>query len=133
MTRVLFAGKIPLLIQSAYALVHQAQAAAIARVGPGVPLKQVDAAARDVIAAAGLGGAFGHGVGHGLGRQVHEPPAMGPHAAKGRLEPGMVVTIEPGVYLKGRFGIRIEDNVLVTETGRRVLSRLEKDPEAMVL
>lgn len=105
----------------------------MARIGPGAGFRDVDAAARSVIEEAGLGAAFGHGTGHGIGREVHEPPTLAPLSKKGTLEAGMVVTVEPGVYLKGRFGIRIEDDCLVTRTGRRVLSRLEKDLEAMVL
>ena len=133
LTRVLFAVRIAPRAASIYSIVREAQAAAIARVGPGVPLTEVDAASRRVIEAAGFTGAFQHGTGHGLGRQVHEAPNLSPLAARGRLEPGMIVTIEPGIYLKGRFGIRLEDDVLVTETGRRVLTHLEKDLEAMVL
>ena len=133
LTRVLFAVKMAPRAASIYSIVREAQAAAIARVGPGVPLTEVDAASRRVIEAAGFTGAFQHGTGHGLGRQVHEAPSLSPLAARGRLEPGMIVTIEPGIYLKGRFGIRLEDDVLVTETGRRVLTHLEKDLEAMVL
>jgi Xaa-Pro aminopeptidase len=133
LTRVLIAGRIRPLVRSAYELVYKAQAAGIDKVGPGVPLTEVDAAARHIIQDEGLNDAFQHGLGHGFGRQVHEGPSIGPRGVKGNLDPGMVVTIEPGVYLKGRFGIRIEDDVLVTETGHRVLSHLEKDLEAMVL
>ena len=86
-----------------------------------------------MIEAAGHGKQFGHGTGHGLGRQVHEAPYMGLLSGKGRLAAGMVVTVEPGIYLPGRFGIRIEDDLVVTATGRRVLSTVEKDLDAMVL
>jgi Xaa-Pro aminopeptidase len=116
-----------------YEAVRAAQAAAIGRVRPGAAFTEVDAAARAVLGEAGLASVFGHGTGHGIGREVHEPPTLGPRAGKGTLEPGMVVTIEPGVYLRGAFGIRIEDDCLVTKTGRRVLTRVEKDLEAMVL
>lgn len=133
LTRCLAAGRIRSHVARAYRAVLEAQGAAIRRCGPGVPLADVDAAARAVLAAAGLGPMFRHGTGHGLGLEVHEPPAIGPLARKGRLEPGMVVTIEPGVYLPGRFGIRIEDDVLVTDRGRRVLTGLAKGPEAMRL
>lgn len=132
LTRVLLPGRIPPRIREAYELVRAAQAAGIARVGPGVAFTDADAAVRGTIAAAGFGKAFQHGTGHGIGRQVHEAPSLGPRAPKGCLEPGMVVTVEPGVYFRGHFGIRIEDDVLVTPTGRDVLSHLEKDLEAVV-
>jgi Xaa-Pro aminopeptidase len=133
LTRVLAFGKMSPRVRAVYDIVREAQAAGIAAVRPGAEFVEVDAAARQVIQAAGYNRHFQHGTGHGLGRQVHEPPSLGTRAGKGRLEPGMVVTIEPGIYLAGRFGIRIEDDVLVTDKGRRVLSHLERDPEAMVL
>jgi Xaa-Pro aminopeptidase len=133
LTRCLFVGKMSPLVRSVYEVVREAHDAAIAAVGPGVGVTEVDAVARRIIGAAGYAQQFQHGTGHGLGRQVHEAPSLGARAGKGLLKPGMVVTIEPGVYLKGRFGIRIEDDVLVTEAGRRVLSSLETNPEAMVL
>ena len=133
LTRVLFAGKIPSHARRVYSLVYEAQAAGIARVGPGTVLSEVDAAARRVIDEAGFGEQFQHGLGHGIGRLVHEGPSVGPRDVKGRLEPGMVITIEPGVYLRGRFGIRIEDDVLVTAKGHEVLTHVEKDLDKMVL
>lgn len=133
LTRVVVAGRMQPHIRRAYASVLEAQSAAIARLAPGTALRDVDAAARGVLEAAGLGRHFRHGTGHGLGRQVHEAPNLGPQAPDGVLEAGMVVTVEPGVYFPGRFGIRIEDDVLVTAKGGRVLTHLEKDPEAIVL
>ena len=133
LTRTVFAGKIAPLAREVYNVVLEAQRAGIAAVKAGKRLKDVDAAARKVIEAAGHGKEFGHGTGHGLGRQVHEAPYMGLLSGKGRLAAGMVVTVEPGIYLPGRFGIRIEDDLVVTATGRRVLSSLEKDLDAMVL
>jgi Xaa-Pro aminopeptidase len=133
LTRVVVAGRIAACFREVYEGVLAAQEAAVRRLGPGVPFADVDAAAREVLKAAGLAKAFRHGTGHGIGREVHEAPWLGPRREAGTLQPGMVVTIEPGVYFPGRFGIRIEDDCLVTETGRRVLSRLEKDLEAMVL
>jgi Xaa-Pro aminopeptidase len=133
LTRVLFAGNIAPRVAEVYGVILEAQGSGIAAMAPGAPLVEVDAAARRIITAAGHGRDYQHGTGHGLGRQVHEAPNLGPRAGKGQLEPGMVVTVEPGIYLRGRFGIRIEDDVLVTETGSRVLSHLDKDLEAMVL
>lgn len=133
LTRVLFAGRIPPLARKVYETVLEAQLAGIAAMRPGALLKDVDAAVRGVIDAAGWGKHFQHGTGHGIGREVHERPGLSPLAGEGRLEQGMVVTVEPGVYLRGRFGIRIEDDVLVTRSGHRVLTSVEKDLEAMVL
>jgi Xaa-Pro aminopeptidase len=92
----------------------------------------VDAVARDHIAQAGFGKQFGHGLGHGLGLDVHEPPALSWRSDK-KLEPGMVVTVEPGIYVPGTGGVRIEDDVLVTATGCRVLTHLPKEIESAVL
>jgi Xaa-Pro aminopeptidase len=105
--------------------VSEAQQAAIAAVRPGVAASAVDAAAREVLARHGLGEAFGHGTGHGLGLEVHEEPRIG-RPLEGledvRLAPGMVFTVEPGAYLDGFGGVRIEDDVLVTDRGCDVLT-----------
>jgi Xaa-Pro dipeptidase len=112
-------------------IVLEAQTAAIEKAAPGVPCFEVDAAARRVIEKAGYGEHFTHRLGHGLGIDVHEPPYMVGHD-KTVLEPGMTFTSEPGVYLPGRFGVRIEDDILVTERGAESLSprvsRLEPIP-----
>jgi Xaa-Pro aminopeptidase len=108
-----------------YGAVLDAQRAAIAAVRPGVAASDVDAAARDVLIGHGLGAAFGHGTGHGLGLDVHEEPRITRQRAEAPivpLEPGMVFTIEPGAYLAGWGGVRIEDDVLVTETGCELLT-----------
>jgi len=132
LTRVVFTGRIRPPIASVYEIVLRAQAAGIAAVAPGATCQSADAAARAVIDRAGYGKAFGHGLGHGLGLQVHERP----HVARGvdrKLQAGMVVTVEPGIYLPGVGGVRIEDDVLVTPGGRRRLTTLPRDIRAMVL
>lgn len=132
LTRVLVTGKIPPKLQRIYEVVLKAQLKAIAAIRPGVVAADVDRVARDLISAAGFGRYFGHGLGHGLGLQVHEAPRL---AADSRtvLKPGMVVTVEPGIYLPGWGGVRIEDDVLVTRTGHEVLTSVPKQfEEALV-
>jgi Xaa-Pro aminopeptidase len=119
-------------IQAVYEVVLRAQAAAIAAVYPGAQAQTVDAAARKVIADAGLGEYFTHSVGHGLGMQVHEAPLMKP-GSQVTLQAGMVITIEPGVYLPNQFGVRIEDDVLLTPDGAEVMTKLPRDLEANVV
>jgi Xaa-Pro aminopeptidase len=109
-----------------YAAVLTAQERAIAAIRPGVEAKAVDAAARSALADAGYEKAFTHGLGHGLGLQVHEAPDLRASSADVLL-PGMVVTVEPGVYLPGWGGVRIEDDVLVTPAGCERLSTLPRD------
>jgi len=125
LTRVILPGRIPPVLRTIYDVVMEAQACALKRIGPGVPLREVDAAARDVIHKAGHGKHFGHGLGHGVGLDVHELPHLS-RKAEGVLKPGMIFTVEPGIYLPGRAGVRIEDIVLVTKRGCEVLSHLEK-------
>ncbi len=110
-----------------YALVLAAQERALAAVRAGLNGKELDAVARDVIEAAGEGEHFGHGLGHGVGIEVHECPRLSRLASEDPLEVGNVVTVEPGVYLPGRLGVRIEDLVVITEDGQEVLSRLDKE------
>jgi len=113
-----------------HAAVREAQAAAIDTVKPGVTTADVDGAARQVLVAHGLGEAFGHGTGHGLGLDVHEEPRVSKPRSDvppERLEPGMVFTIEPGAYVPGFGGVRIEDDVLVTETGYEVLTSVPRE------
>jgi len=106
--------------------VLEAQTAAIAVAGPGVPAVEVDAAARDRIAGHGLGDRFSHSTGHGIGLEIHEEPRVSSRSAD-VLEVGNVVTVEPGVYLPGRGGVRIEDDVAVTGDGHRVLTSAPRD------
>jgi Xaa-Pro aminopeptidase len=113
-----------------YTAVYDAQQAAIAAIRPGVESTAVDAAARSLLTARGLGDAFGHGTGHGLGLDVHEEPRITrprPDVPSVPLVPGMVFTVEPGAYLAGFGGVRIEDDVLVTETGCEVLTSVSRE------
>jgi Xaa-Pro aminopeptidase len=113
-----------------HAAVREAQSAAIEAVRPGRATTDVDAAARQVLVAHGLGEAFGHGTGHGLGLDVHEEPRVSKPRSDVqpvRLEAGMVFTIEPGAYLPGFGGVRIEDDILVTETGCEILTSVPRD------
>jgi Xaa-Pro aminopeptidase len=110
-----------------YALVLEAQERALAAVEAGPNGKEVDAVAREVIEAAGEGDRFGHGLGHGVGLEVHEGPRLSRLASEDPLLVGNVVTVEPGVYLPGRLGVRIEDLVVVTEDGQEVLTLLSKE------
>jgi Xaa-Pro aminopeptidase len=109
-----------------YALVLSAQEQALAAVRAGLSGRELDAVARDVIERAGHGEHFGHGLGHGVGLDIHEPPRLSRTAGEAPLQAGNVVTVEPGVYLPGRLGVRIEDMVLVCEGGHEVLSGLPK-------
>ena len=113
-----------------HAAVRDAQRAAMEAVKPGVPATSVDGAARGLLESRGLGEAFGHGTGHGLGLDIHEEPRVGPprsHSSSVQLEPGMVFTIEPGAYLPGMGGVRIEDDVLVTGDGCEVLTSVPRE------
>lgn len=132
LTRVLVTGRISPKLQKVYGVVAKAQAKAIAAMRHGVSMKDVDAAARNHIAKSGFGKYFGHGLGHGIGLQIHESPRMGPKE-DAKLQAGMVVTVEPGVYLPGWGGVRIEDDVLVTRGGANVLTSTTKDLEECVV
>jgi Xaa-Pro aminopeptidase len=125
-TRTWATGPLPDELASAYALVQRAQGEALAAVRPGPEGREVDAVARRVIEEAGHGEHFGHGLGHGVGLEVHEAPRLG-RAAESRLAAGNVVTVEPGVYLPGTGGVRIEDLVAVTDDGHCVLSGTTKE------
>lgn len=126
LTRVLVTGNIPPKLEAVYGVVLKAQLAGIAAIRPGAVLEEVDAAARRTIAAAGFGERFGHSLGHGIGMQVHEAPRLAVNQKK-TLQPGMVVTVEPGIYIPEWGGVRIEDDVLVTPDGCEVLSHVPKD------
>lgn len=113
-----------------YDIVLEARDMAVNAVRPGVQVKDIDNAARDRITRAGFGKQFGHGTGHGVGLEVHEAPRVSMHGT-GAAEPGMVFTIEPGIYLPGKGGVRIEDMVIVTSTGAKVITRLPREPEIL--
>lgn len=132
LTRVIFIRRIPPRFKRVYQAVLDAQLQAIDAIRPGKPLRDVDAVARKCLKKAGLEKKFTHGLGHGIGLDIHEQPALGPRG-KRLLEPGMVITIEPGVYLPGVGGVRIEDDLLVTEQGGRLLSGLSKSLESMII
>jgi Xaa-Pro aminopeptidase len=109
-------------------LVHAANEAVVAALRPGMTGREADAIARELITAAGYGDAFGHGLGHGVGLDIHELPRLGPAADDTPLAVGMVLTIEPGIYLPGRFGVRLEDLAVVREDGVELLSHAPKTP-----
>jgi len=112
--------------RAVYEVVREAQAAALEATAPGAKGEDVDTVARQIIDAAGHGDRFGHGLGHGVGLEVHEGPRL-TQKSDDVLQPGEVVTVEPGIYLPGRFGVRIEDLVTVTENGLRNFSGLPKE------
>lgn len=126
MTRTFALGRWPAKLREAYGVVLEAHLAAIDAIRPGRTCGEIDSVARGIIERAGYGDCFGHGLGHGIGVDIHEQPRL----AKGiqtALVPGMVVTVEPGIYLPGVGGIRIEDDILVTSRGSSNLCSLPKD------
>jgi Xaa-Pro dipeptidase len=126
MTRTVFYRTVSDKQREVYELVRRANEAAEAAVRPGVLLSELDRIARDIITDGGYGPRFTHRLGHGCGLDCHEPPDVSA-ASDAALEPGMVFSIEPGIYLPGEFGVRIEDLVLVTETGCEVLNHYPKE------
>jgi Xaa-Pro aminopeptidase len=129
LTRTMLIGRVSEKIKQIYKVVLEAQEAAIKFLRPGVTTLQADRVARDVIDRAGFKDQFGHGLGHGIGREIHELPALRKVGGEEELVPGMIVTVEPGIYLPGEGGVRIEDDVLITHSGREVLSSLNKSFE----
>ncbi|HJS96604.1 MAG TPA: Xaa-Pro peptidase family protein [Solirubrobacteraceae bacterium] len=125
-TRTVAAGAADDHAREIYQLVLDAQLAGLDAVKPGADGREVDGVARGAIEAAGHGQHFGHGLGHGVGLDVHEAPRLS-QRSDSVLEPGNIVTVEPGVYLPGDLGVRIEDLVLVTEDGREILTGISKD------
>jgi Xaa-Pro aminopeptidase len=132
LTRIVVTGRISPKLRKIYSVVLKAQLAAIDAIRPGLTGEDVDRVARRIIKRAGFGKAFGHGLGHGTGLEIHEAPRLAV-GQKTKLRPGMIVTVEPGVYVPGWGGVRIEDDVLVTRTGHEVLSDVPKQLEDCVL
>lgn len=132
LTRTLILGQPDTRQQEVYQLVLQAQEKALNNIGPGMTAREADALARRVIAEGGHEKDFGHGLGHGVGLDIHEGPRLSPRDET-VLEPGMVVTVEPGVYISGWGGVRIEDIVLITSGGCEVLTRSPKRLADMVI
>jgi Xaa-Pro aminopeptidase len=130
LTRVLVTGKVTSTFETIYRTVLAAQERAISAIRPGAKAQDIDAEARSVIEEAGFGAFFDHGLGHGLGMDIHEAPRLRKESPD-LLEPGNVVTVEPGIYLPDWGGIRIEDDVLVTPDGCEVLSRVAKSLDSV--
>ncbi len=128
LTRTFFVGKITEKFRRVYNIVLDAQKVAIDNIKPGIPIKDIDLAARNYIKDNGFGKYFGHSLGHGVGLEVHEAPRIN-WKSENRLKEGMIFSIEPGIYISGWGGVRIEDVVLVTKTGCEVLSKAPKTLE----
>ena len=125
MTRTVYLGSPKAEERNAYLAVLEAQQAGVDTVRAGVRCGDVDEAARSILRRAGLADAFTHSTGHGVGLEIHEPPRLGAGQSS-KLEAGMVVTVEPGIYLPGKFGLRIEDTVIVTASGAEIITPAPK-------
>lgn len=125
-TRTVAVGEPSAKMKEIYDIVLKAQIAGVDALRPGITGKEADAVTRDIITAAGYGDAYGHSAGHGLGMDVHELPNLST-VSPFVLEPGMLVTMEPGIYMSGLGGVRIEDDVLITEEGHEVLTQSTKE------
>lgn len=132
LTRCFVTGKPTKQMRKVYDTVLKAQQKSIAAIKPGVKCKAVDAIARKIIADAGFDKYFGHGLGHGFGLDIHESVRMSPLSEQ-EFEPGMVVTVEPGIYLPGKFGVRIEDDILVTSNGHEVLTSVPREFDEAII
>ncbi|MGN0394543.1 MAG: M24 family metallopeptidase [Coprococcus sp.] len=125
MTRTVGIGSLDSMKNKVYGIVLKAQEEALKAVKPGMKCNEIDKVARDIIREAGYGDCFGHGLGHSVGLFIHENPRFSPNCDS-VLEPGMVITVEPGIYISGQFGVRIEDLIVVTENGYTNLTASEK-------
>jgi Xaa-Pro aminopeptidase len=123
-------GEVDVKLRQIFDIVLEAHDLAIAAVKPGLAIAELDAVARERISAAGYAEYFGHGLGHGVGLEIHEQPSLSPRSTE-VLAPGMVITIEPGIYLPGQGGVRIEDTIVVTNTGCDVLTSIPKGFRAL--
>ncbi len=132
LTRVFFLGRGRPGFRKIYEITLEAQRRAIEMIKPGARIAQIDAAARDYIAERGYGPQFTHSLGHGLGMEVHEAPGIS-NTNRSTLEPGMVFTVEPGIYIPGFGGVRVEDDVVVTKKGVKVLSGFPKKIERCIV
>ncbi len=121
LTRMFLLGKIPKLLQDVLTHVHRAQRLAIEAIGPGIPVAEVDRIARNYLEKHKLAKYFGHSLGHGVGLEIHESPRLSQQSSA-ILKEGMIITVEPGVYIPNKFGVRLEEMVLVTKKGCEVLS-----------
>ena len=126
MTRTVAVGEVDEERKNVYDIVLRAQRAALDFLRPGVACMEADRAARELITREGYGNDYRHGTGHGVGIEIHEQPVLSP-ASKQVLAPGHVVTVEPGIYLPGRFGVRIEDMAFLTQDGCENLTNAPKD------
>ena len=126
MTRTVHVGLPATAAREAYEAVREAQQAAVEAVRPGVTVGEIDGAARKLLQNKRLGKFFTHSTGHGVGLEIHEAPRVAA-GQKEVLQPGMVITIEPGIYTPGKWGVRIEDTVVVTETGCEILTPCPKN------
>lgn len=132
LTRMIIHGRATAKLEKVYQTVLKAQLAGIKAIRPGVTCQEVDQAARSIIQKAGYGKQFTHSLGHGIGLDIHEGPRLAGNI-DGELKPGMIVTVEPGIYLPGWGGVRIEDDVLVTRNGHEVLTSVDKSFESAIL
>lgn len=129
-TRTVFVGQQTDFAAEIYSIVLRSQLAGVAAATPGTPLQDVDAACREVISEAGYGEYFVHSTGHGVGLDVHEAPNAST-VGKGKLEEGMTLTIEPGIYVPGKGGVRIEDTLIITSGAPEVITHLSKEPTVL--
>ena len=126
MTRTVYVGRPSAAVRRGYQAVREAQQAALDAVRPGVSVGEVDRTARKSLQKSGLAKYFTHSTGHGVGLEIHEAPRVAAWQTE-ILQPGMVITVEPGVYVPGKWGVRIEDMVVVTERGCEVLTPTSKE------